>query len=92
MADPGQGDRIRKDGTVTFTISKGPDYVQVPAGVVGQMQAAADATLRAAALEPVYTDPATSDTVENGKVISATLPSGAPATRGRRRCAGTRSR
>lgn len=82
VADPGQGERIRKDGTVTFTISKGPDYVQVPDGVVGQMQAAADATLRAAALEPVYTDPATSDTVENGKVISATLPSGAPADPG----------
>ncbi|WP_456824251.1 Stk1 family PASTA domain-containing Ser/Thr kinase [Cellulomonas sp. P5_E12] len=81
-ADPGQGERIRKDGTVTFTISKGPDYVQVPAGVVGEMQAAAEASLKAADLETEYTDPAFSDTVENGKVISATLPDGSPAEPG----------
>lgn len=81
-AEPAQGERIRKDGAVTFTISKGPDYVQVPAGVVGVMQADADAALRAADLTPVYTDPAFSDTVENGKVISATLPDGSPADPG----------
>ena len=81
-AEPAQGERIRKDGAVTFTISKGPDYVQVPDGVVGAMQADADAALRAADLTPVYTDPAFSDTVENGRVISATLPDGSPADPG----------
>ena len=34
--DPGQGERIRKDGTVAFTVSKGPDYVAVPDGVLGK--------------------------------------------------------
>jgi serine/threonine protein kinase/beta-lactam-binding protein with PASTA domain len=82
QADPGQGERIRKDGTVAFTVSKGPDYVQVPDGVVGAMQADADAALRAADLKPAYTDPAYSDTVENGRVISATLPDTTPADPG----------
>ena len=77
--EPQQGDRIRKDGTVAFTVSLGPDYVPVPDGVVGAMQADAEAALVAAGLKASYTDPEYSDTVDNGKVLSATLPDGTPA-------------
>ncbi|KRD44923.1 serine/threonine protein kinase [Cellulomonas sp. Root930] len=77
--DPGQGDRIRKDGTVAFTVSKGPDYVLVPAGVLNELQASAEAALRTAGLEPTYAEPEFSDSVGLGKVISATLPDGTPA-------------
>ncbi|MBO3084179.1 Stk1 family PASTA domain-containing Ser/Thr kinase [Cellulomonas fengjieae] len=80
--DPAQGDRIRKDGTVSFTVSKGPDYVPVPEGVVGELQAAAEAALTAAGLEAQYTEPDFSDTVANGHIISATLPDGSPAEPG----------
>ncbi|KQY47812.1 Stk1 family PASTA domain-containing Ser/Thr kinase [Cellulomonas sp. Root137] len=77
--DPGQGDRIRKDGTVAFTVSKGPDYVLVPSGVLNELQASAEAALRTAGLEPTYAEPEFSDSVGLGKVISATLPDGTPA-------------
>ncbi|WP_421741231.1 Stk1 family PASTA domain-containing Ser/Thr kinase [Cellulomonas sp.] len=77
--DPDQGDRIRKDGTVAFTVSKGPDYVLVPGGVLNELQAAAETALTAAGLEPAYTEPVFSDSVGLGKVISATLPDGTPA-------------
>ncbi|WP_258723532.1 Stk1 family PASTA domain-containing Ser/Thr kinase [Cellulomonas sp. NS3] len=53
-SDPAVGDRIRKDGTVTFSVSKGPDLVAVPAGLVGAMQADAQAALEAAGLVAEY--------------------------------------
>lgn len=37
-ADPGDGDRIRKDGTVTLQVSKGPDLVALPADLNGKLQ------------------------------------------------------
>ncbi|NUU17942.1 Stk1 family PASTA domain-containing Ser/Thr kinase [Cellulomonas humilata] len=77
--DPGQGDRIRKDGTVAFSVSKGPDYVLVPGGVVGEIQATAEAALAAADLEVAYAEPQFSDSEGLGEVISATLPDGTPA-------------
>ncbi|KQS97071.1 Stk1 family PASTA domain-containing Ser/Thr kinase [Cellulomonas sp. Leaf395] len=80
--DPGQGDRIRKDGTVAFTISKGPDYVPFPEGVVGAVQADAEAALIAAGLEASYAEPRFSDSVGNAQIISATLPDGTPAEPG----------
>ncbi|MEZ0447811.1 Stk1 family PASTA domain-containing Ser/Thr kinase [Cellulomonas sp. ICMP 17802] len=81
-AEPGQGERIRKAGAVTFTISKGPDYVQVPAGVVGKLQADAEATLLAADFRVDYAEPQFSDTVVAGLVISAILPGGTAADPG----------
>lgn len=79
---PGQGERIRKDGTVAFTISKGPDYVTFPDGVVGAMQADAEAALVAAGLKATYGEAEYSDTVPNSTIISATLPDGTPAEPG----------
>ncbi|MET0787656.1 MAG: Stk1 family PASTA domain-containing Ser/Thr kinase [Cellulomonas sp.] len=87
--DPGQGERIRKDGTVTFTISKGPDYVPMPAGVVGALQADAEAALAAADLDADYTEPEYSDSVGVGFVIRAVLPDGSPAEPGTQTIRGT---
>lgn len=80
--NPGQGDRIRKDGTVAFTISKGPDYVPFPEGVVGAMQADAEAALVAAGLKASYAEAEYSDTVKETLIISAVLPDGTPAEPG----------
>lgn len=80
--NPGQGDRIRKDGTVAFTISKGPDYVPFPEGVVGAMQADAEAALVAAGLKATYAEAEFSDTAKETTIISAILPDGTPAEPG----------
>lgn len=49
-ADPTDGDRVRKDGTVTLQVSKGPDLVPVPADLVGKLQDEARDLLDAAFL------------------------------------------
>lgn len=83
-ADPAVGEPVRKDGTVELTVSKGPDYVNVPQGVVGKLQAEAEAALVAAGLTASYPPAEYHDTVPNGIVISATLPDGSPADPGAR--------
>ncbi|MBX6354489.1 MAG: Stk1 family PASTA domain-containing Ser/Thr kinase [Micromonosporaceae bacterium] len=50
--DPGAGDRMRKGGTITLTLSLGPEQVVVP-DVIGQEFAAAKALLLAKKLNPV---------------------------------------
>ncbi len=76
--DPGPGEAVRKDGTVTFTVSRGVDLVDVPDDLVGQEQAAAEAALEAAELTADYGDPEHSDDVALGLVLRATLPDGTP--------------
>ncbi|MFC8192766.1 Stk1 family PASTA domain-containing Ser/Thr kinase [Cellulomonas sp. NPDC057328] len=76
--DPGPGEAVRKDGTVTFTVSRGVDLVDVPDDLVGQEQAAAEAALAAAELAAEYGDPEHSDDVALGLVLRATLPDGTP--------------
>ncbi|QCB93412.1 Stk1 family PASTA domain-containing Ser/Thr kinase [Cellulomonas shaoxiangyii] len=78
--DPGPGDPVRKDGAVTYTVSRGVDLVDVPDGLVGQEQAAAEAALQAAELTAAYGDPEHSDDVARGLVLRATLPDGTPVT------------
>jgi beta-lactam-binding protein with PASTA domain len=73
---PGEGSRIRKGAAVTFVVSKGPDLVAVPGGVVGGWQADAEKVLKDAGLQVSYHEPANDDTVSKGKVVSATLPDG----------------
>jgi len=79
--DPGPGDAVRKDGSVTYTVSKGPDLVLVPDGVVGALQADAAKALEdrdlVAAYKRVHHDEA-----PKGQVLSATLPGGAAADPG----------
>lgn len=79
-ADPADGDRVRKDGTVVLHVSKGPDLQAVPDGIVGVLQADAEATLKAAdfqvAYPPAGAPPQYSDTAAEGIVLSATDPDG----------------
>ncbi len=74
--DPGAGERVRKDGTVTYTVSKGPDLVAVPDGVVGAMQAEAEQVLAAADLVAAYGPARHDDEAPAGQVLGATLPGG----------------
>jgi len=80
--DPPVGEPVRKDGTVTYTVSKGPDLVAVPEGVVGAMQADAEKTLTDAGLTVGYGSPVHDDEAPAGQVLTATLPDGAEAAAG----------
>ena len=80
--DPGPGDPVRKDGTVTYTVSKGPDLVTLPDGVVGAMQADAEKSLEDADLVVAYGLPEHHDEAAKGQVLRATLPDGSAAEAG----------
>jgi len=74
---PAEGSRIRKDGTVTVTVSKGQDLVAVPDKLVGALQADAEAALTAAGLKAAYLDGKHySDTAQLGAVIEASAKPG----------------
>jgi len=88
-ADPGEGHQVRKGGTVALSVSKGPDYVQVPSGVVGKQQAQAEARLREAGFDVEYAPAAYHDTLGLGFVISAALPDGEAAEPGTQSVRGT---
>ncbi len=74
--DPGTGERIRDNGTVTITVSKGPERVKVP-GVVGEELAEARRRLKAAGLSPGTVTREFSDEIPQGRVISTDPGSGA---------------
>lgn len=76
-SDPASGDRVRKDGTVALTLSKGPDVVTVPDGLVGALQADAEAALTSAGLTVDYDDAQYSDDVANGLVLKVAGQDGA---------------
>ncbi|UZN01659.1 Stk1 family PASTA domain-containing Ser/Thr kinase [Cellulomonas sp. S1-8] len=80
--DPGPGADVRKDGTVTVTVSQGPDLVAVPDGIVGAMQAQAELALVDADLQVAYGAEAYHDEAPAGQVLSATLPDGSAAEPG----------
>ncbi|MBD7917105.1 Stk1 family PASTA domain-containing Ser/Thr kinase [Cellulomonas sp. Sa3CUA2] len=80
--DPGPGAAVRKDGTVTYTVSKGPDVVAVPDGIVGAMQADAERVLEGAELVVAYGDEEYHDEAPAGQVLTAALPDGAAADAG----------
>jgi eukaryotic-like serine/threonine-protein kinase len=74
---PAEGSRIRKDGTVTVTVSKGQDLVAVPDKLVGAQQADAEAALTAAVLKATYVvGKHYSDTAPLGAVIAASAKPG----------------
>lgn len=74
---PSEGSRIRKDGTVTVTVSKGQDLVPVPDKLVGALQADAEGALTAAGLKAVYVEGKHySDTAGLGVVIDASAKAG----------------
>ncbi|WNI15148.1 Stk1 family PASTA domain-containing Ser/Thr kinase [Actinacidiphila sp. ITFR-21] len=72
--DPAPGRRVRSNGTVTLTVSKGPGQVRVPT-VRGRSLTAARQELKAAGLAPGTVTRAFSDDVPGGQVIS-TDPAG----------------
>ncbi|MDG9700902.1 Stk1 family PASTA domain-containing Ser/Thr kinase [Streptomyces sp. DH37] len=65
--DPGRGERIRGNGTVTVTVSQGPERVEVP-DVTGDTPAEARRKLKAAGLEPGMVTREFSEKVERGSV------------------------
>ncbi|MFI2751900.1 Stk1 family PASTA domain-containing Ser/Thr kinase [Cellulomonas sp. P22] len=82
-ADPAEGGKVRKDGTVRFTVSLGPDLVVVPGGLVGAMQADAFRALEEAGLVPETADGEHySDTAATGSVLEASAEAEAQLKRG----------
>ena len=75
--DPGEGDKVRKNGTVEVTVSKGVEHATVPAGLVGKTSAAALASLSKAGFDAVPTPVEDySDDVPSGRVISVSVDPG----------------
>ncbi|MEU5953369.1 Stk1 family PASTA domain-containing Ser/Thr kinase [Streptomyces sp. NPDC047525] len=73
--DPGAGERIRDNGSVTLTVSRGPEIVKVPS-LKGTPLAAAKNKLKDVGLAPGMTTRAFSDEVRRGSVISTDPQSG----------------
>ncbi|MET8979761.1 Stk1 family PASTA domain-containing Ser/Thr kinase [Streptomyces sp. NPDC004539] len=69
--DPAPGARIRKNDSVTLTVSDGPQTVQVP-DVTGLPQAEATKRLTSAGLEPGLVTSEFDDSVAQGSVIRTT--------------------
>lgn len=67
--DPKAGARIRDNGSVTLTVSLGPEIVKVP-GLKGTPLAEAKGKLKEAGLAPGMTTKSFSDDVRKGSVIS----------------------
>ena len=72
--DPAPNGRVRRDGTVTLTLSQGPERHDVPA-VAGLPRDEAEQAVRDANLRPLVKG-AYSDTVAKGQVVSATPKAG----------------
>ncbi|WHP18103.1 Stk1 family PASTA domain-containing Ser/Thr kinase [Cellulomonas sp. ES6] len=71
-AEPAEGDPVRKDGSVTLSVSRGPDLVTVPADLVGKQQADVEAAITGADLVVDYNDNVYSDTAGFGVVTAIT--------------------
>ncbi|MFG2725051.1 Stk1 family PASTA domain-containing Ser/Thr kinase [Streptomyces canus] len=91
--DPGVGDRIRNNDSVSITVSKGPETVKVP-DVQGDALSNARTRLKAEGLQPgmvtrefsddvpkgfvISTDPEDRTTLRAGSAIALTVSKGAP--------------
>lgn len=75
-SDPGRGERIRHNGTVMLTVSKGPERVTVP-DVLGRPLNQARGALESARLTPGKVTRKFSDSVPAGEVIATDPASGA---------------
>jgi eukaryotic-like serine/threonine-protein kinase len=78
--DPAAGTRIKKGSTVALTVSDGPAQTTVPV-VEGLTAKSAEARLKKAGLSATAT-PQESDSVDKGKVISASPAAGQQVDRG----------
>lgn len=82
-ATPGEGERIRKDGSVDLVVSKGPDMRTVPADLPGKPLADVVAAIEAA--EFTVADPVLheyNDAVPSGYVLAITPEGGASQPKG----------
>ncbi|MYW66219.1 Stk1 family PASTA domain-containing Ser/Thr kinase [Streptomyces sp. SID8379] len=80
-SDPDPGSRIRDNGTVTLTVSKGPETVKVP-DLKGTALAKAKSELKDAGLEPGMVTKAFSEEIPKGSVISTDPGAGTTRTSG----------
>ncbi|MBB1242666.1 Stk1 family PASTA domain-containing Ser/Thr kinase [Streptomyces durbertensis] len=81
-SDPGPGDRVRGNATVTITVSKGPELVKVPK-VRDLPLAEARKRLRDAGLVPATVSRAFDDEVARGAVVSTDPKAGSSLRPGR---------
>jgi serine/threonine-protein kinase len=86
---PVEDTSILKDGTVTLTVSKGPDLRDVTVEPTGQSLEAVEAALTSAGFEVLPAELVYSDTVPAGTVISAADDDGVPVEIGARLPVGT---
>ncbi|WP_245885737.1 Stk1 family PASTA domain-containing Ser/Thr kinase [Xylanimonas oleitrophica] len=75
--EPGEGERVRKDGTVRLVVSLGVLMVTVPDGLVGASEQDATQALQDAGLEAGRSTQEYSDTVPAGQVLAASQEPGA---------------
>ena len=75
--DPGQGDPVRKNGTVDLKVSKGPDLRTVPAGLAGKPVADVVAALEKAGFDVPDPKGEYDDVVAKGDVLSIRTQDGA---------------
>lgn len=76
-AEPGEGERVRKEGTVALSVSKGPDLRVVPPDLVGAPAADVTAALTAAGFVVPEPERAHDDTVPADHVIAVSAEPGA---------------
>lgn len=74
--DPGQGEPVRKDGTVDLKVSKGPDLRTVPAGLAGKPVADVVAALEEAGFTVPTPVGKNDDVVAKGNVLSIATENG----------------
>jgi beta-lactam-binding protein with PASTA domain len=79
--DPQPGEQAKEGSTVTIIVSSGPGQATVP-GVVGKKQAAAEEAMKEAGFKTDVRRE-TSDTVDEGRVISTSPPENSQLEKGR---------
>lgn len=75
-ADPGEGDRISKDGSVTLTVSQGIEHFTVPTGLTGLPVTESVDALKAAGFTKVSTTSAWNTTIPADAVMSVSVAEG----------------
>ena len=80
---PGGGEKVKKNGTVTLIVSKGPELIAVP-NLKGKTQDDATAALKGAGLEVGDTQQKYNADVAEGQVISSTPTAGTKVSPGRK--------
>ena len=74
--DPGEGDRIPKDGTVTLTVSQGIQHFTVPTDLTGLPVAESIEALKTAGFTQVSTTSAWNTTIPADQVMSVSVTEG----------------